>query len=328
MTLKVFLITSEWPTKEHPEWGIFIVDQVESLRSLGVQIDVFPFRGGKSLVKYIAAWIKAKIQSTRNDYDLVHAHFGQSGLLALPKTMPLLVTYHGSDLQGYRRPDGRFSLGTKPLQLVSRFVALRADLSIVVSEHLKQYLPEVVDGVTIPCGVDFNVFRPMRREKAIEYLGLDKKKQYVLFPANPNRIVKRFYLAQEVIGIVRKSFEDVELLSLTNVAHTDVPYYINASHSVLLTSYQEGSPTVVKEALACDTPVFSVDVGDVREHLEGIMGCKICAPVAEELAGAVVEGLKNYDKIDSREKVRYLDIDVVANNIFEHYLELSNNGNI
>jgi len=325
-TLKVLIITSEWPTGTHPEWATFIVDQVESLRAIKVQVDVFPFRGSKNPINYFISWVKVRAKLFQDQYDLIHAHFGQSGLLALPKTVPLAVTFHGSDLQGYPRTDGSFSIGSELLQVVSRFMAHIADANILVSEHLLSYMPDGCDSVTIPCGVNFSVFRPIRREDAVKYLGLDKRRRYILFPANPDRVVKRYSLAEETIRIVQQSFPDVELLSLTNVSHSKVPYFINASQAILLTSFQEGSPMVVKEALACNTPVVSVDVGDVRKVTENIDGCRICTDDPEDLTDAVIDVLENHEKIESRDKVEFLDVNIVAKSIFEQYQKLIRQG--
>jgi len=67
-------------------------------------------------------------------------------------------------------------------------------------------------------------------------------------------------------------------------------FWLNASDALLLTSMHEGSPTVVKEALACGLPVVSVDVGDVAERIEGIEGCHLASPEPAELAGKLMSG--------------------------------------
>jgi glycosyltransferase involved in cell wall biosynthesis len=54
-----------------------------------------------------------------------------------------------------------------------------------------------------------------------------------------------------------------------------MPLYMSASDTLLLTSSHEGSPTVVREALANGLPVVSTDVGDVRERIQGVPGCAV-----------------------------------------------------
>jgi glycosyltransferase involved in cell wall biosynthesis len=95
---------------------------------------------------------------------------------------------------------------------------------------------------------------------------------------------------------------EVVLRSLDGVPHDAVPTWLNAADAVLLTSAHEGSPNVVKEALACNVPVVSVDVGDVRERLTGIEGCSVVSPEPEDLAGALERALE-HGRIDGRERV-------------------------
>src|SRR5439155_16098907 len=73
--LKVFMITSEWPTMEHPEWSPFLVRQVEFLRGAGVQVDVYAFRGAKNPWSYLRAWQVAQQRMRAGNYDLVHAQW-------------------------------------------------------------------------------------------------------------------------------------------------------------------------------------------------------------------------------------------------------------
>jgi glycosyltransferase involved in cell wall biosynthesis len=67
-----------------------------------------------------------------------------------------------------------------------------------------------------------------------------------------------------------------------------MPWYYSAADAMILCSDSEGSPTAVKEALACNLPVVSTDVGDVAEIVDGIAGIQICEQTADSLG----EGLK------------------------------------
>jgi len=135
-SLRVLMITCEWPTPERPQDVPFIVRQVEFLRRTGVDIDVFFFRGAKKLINYVRAWKQVHYRRTHARYDLVHAQWGQSGLLALPKSLPLVVTFRGDDLEGIVGHNGRYTVAGRFLQLVSRSVAYVADEVITVSEAL------------------------------------------------------------------------------------------------------------------------------------------------------------------------------------------------
>ena len=73
-----------------------------------------------------------------------------------------------------------------------------------------------------------------------------------------------------------------------------IPYYMNSADCILFTSIQEGSPNVIKEALACNIPIVSTNVGDVKERLETIDGCFVIDDYdAKNLAEAL---LKNFNK--------------------------------
>jgi glycosyltransferase involved in cell wall biosynthesis len=285
--LHVLVISSGWPTPEEPHQVPFIVQQVECLRAAGAQVDVFPFYGRKNPLRYLAAWWNLRRQHRLRDYDVIHAHFGQAGLIAWPASVPLVVTFHGSDVQGIVGADGRYRPSSRVLQAVSRFAARRADAVIAVSERVRSFLPERNATHVIPGGVDLDVFRPMDQRAVREQIGMPLDGRCILFAASPTNPVKRFDLAEAAVRCVQETM-DVDLHVLQGVPHDQVPLHMNACDALLLTSRHEGSPTVVKEALACNLPVVSVDVGDVRERIGDVPGCVVCeddapATIAEAL---------------------------------------------
>ncbi len=290
--MRILLITSEWPTPEHPEWAPVIVQQVKFLKQKGAQVEVFPFRGGKSPWNYWKAWRRLRQQYDLEVFDVLHAHFGQSGLLALPKRKPLVVTFHGSDLQGYFTSGGRFSLRGRLLRQVSRFVARRATEVIVVSESLARQLPKGVEFHVVPGGIDLDLFRPIPWFQARRRLGLPEDRSLVMFTGNPADANKRYSLAAAAVDLLSQSVK-CELCLVQNVPHDEMPYYLSAGDVLLLTSLQEGSPTVVKEALACNLPVVSLNVGDVSERLHAVAGSFVCADehpetIAQDLRKALL----------------------------------------
>src|SRR5256885_3939902 len=99
--IRVLMITCAWPPPDRPGYTtMFIRRQVEALRAAGVEIEVFPFTSGMRPANYLRAWVGARRHMQRGAYDLVHAQFGQSGLVALPKRLPLVVRFPGARLQG------------------------------------------------------------------------------------------------------------------------------------------------------------------------------------------------------------------------------------
>ena len=50
---------------------------------------------------------------------------------------------------------------------------------------------------------------------------------------------------------------------------------MNASDLLLITSFSETGPIVAKEAIACNCPIVSTDVGDVKILINNIRNCFI-----------------------------------------------------
>lgn len=322
--LKILIITSEWPTLQHPDSVPFLKHQVDDLRKMGIIVDVFTFRGSGNLFVYLKTWIKFHLLD-KSEYDIFHAHWGQSGLLCFPTRTPVVVTFHGSDLQGLVKPNGEYdSLKSFLIRLASKISANLSTRIIIVSELLGNYLPckDIKKTTIIPCGIDLERFSPIDKTIARQKLGLPLNKKIVLFPANPKDTVKRYQLAEKVISLISSEF-DVELISLSSVQHNLVPYYMNASDVMLLTSKHEGSPMVVKEALGCNLPIVSVNVGDVKERILLVPGCVVSNsdnPI--ELANNIKKVLKRNKRIDGRSFVTDLSRPIIANKIINIYNEL------
>lgn len=319
---RVLMITSEWPTAESPNDVPFLVRQVAFLRQAGIDVDVFHFRGGKNPLRYLRAWIDARRRLQHGHYDLIHAQFGQSALLAIPKRLPLVVTVRGDDVEGIVGRTGRYTLAGYILRLITRSVVRWADALVIVSLHLKRHFLDRSAHV-IPSGLDLDLFRPMPQQEARQKLGLPLSKHLVLFVGNPNDPRKRFSLAQEAVAQINPAL-NAELIVAWNVAHTDIPVYMNACDVLIFTSMHEGSPNVVKEALACNLPVVSVIVGDVPDRLNGVCGCVVCADdQPATLASALEQVMQLPYRPVTRAAVEQLDERILTQQIIEIYQTIS-----
>lgn len=327
-TGRVLMITSEWPTPDKPYQVPFIVRQVNFLRKAGVDLHVFPFRGGKNPSNYARAWRRVQAEIQRGQFDLIHAQWGQSGLLALPKRLPLVVTFRGDDLEGIIGPSGQPTMYGRVLQMLSRMVARQADQVILVADRLAKQISRR-DYHIIPSGLDLDLFRPMPQEQARRRLGLSLHKRYVLFAGSVGNPRKRYELAKQAVEMLKRNLatsrassetQDVELLVAANVMHDQVPLYMNASDALLLVSLHEGSPNVVKEALACNLPVVTTDVGDVRSRLENVTGSTILqddTPIG--IAAALAEVLRQQQRPNSRPTVSDLDENHLTDKVIQVY---------
>jgi teichuronic acid biosynthesis glycosyltransferase TuaC len=318
--LRVLMVTSTWPTPGQPCTTHFIKRQADFLKVAGVRVDVYHARGGRNPLRYARNWLRFRARIAPARYDLIHAQFGQSGLLALPRRLPLVVTLRGSDLLGIVDDEsGRYTLQGRMLQGATRLVARHADAVVVVSEHMKRSLPPGVQATVIPSGLDLGLFRPIPQAEARQHLGLPAEGRLVLFAGRPSQARKRYELATRVMELVNRSLP-TRLHVVWGVSHDEVPLHMSAGDALLFTSMQEGSPNVVKEALACDLPVVSVPVGDVAERLHGVEGCELCEDERPEaLAAALERVLRRGRRSEGRQAVLALDEGLLTARLIELY---------
>ena len=323
--LRVLMITSEWPTSCRPHDVPFLVRQVDYLRRAGVQVDVFHFHGAKNPLNYARAWRRARKQLRTNSYDLIHAQFGQSALLAMPKQLPTVITVRGDDVEGIVGRHGQYTVAGFILRHLTRLVARSADYLILVSSHLQRHFA-ARPSVVIPSGLDLNLFTLMPQSQARERLNLSRSKRLVLFVGNPKDPRKRFDLAQKAVNLVDASL-NTEMVVAWDVAHTEIPVFMNACDLLIFTSMHEGSPNVVKEALACNLPVVSVVVGDVPERLKGLTGSEVCADdQPETIAAAINRVLQLPRGTDGRAAAHLLDEEVLTQRVIAVYEQVLNPG--
>ena len=154
----------------------------------------------------------------------------------------------------------------------------------------------------LPCGIDLSDLQMTDKVEARQKIGLSTGKRYVLFSGAFDNPVKNAFLAKEAVSLLQD--DNIELLELKGYSREDVSLLMCAADAFLMTSFSEGSPQVIKEALACGCPIVSVDVGDVRERTKGVNGCFVSmACDAQELAGLLRKAISFDGKTQGREKV-------------------------
>ena len=295
--ISVLMITVEWPDTNRPNAVPFLVRDVNLLRNQNIKVDVFPFRGAKNPINYIKAALAIRKKLRLAKYDLIHAQWGQSVVPVLLSGLPLVTTFRGSDLFGITDADGKYTWTGKILKWVSKIVALRSDCAILVSKRMVPLLPAKTKYVVLPGRINLKLFKPGSKGEARQKLKIELNAKVILFGGDPSREDKRFYLARQAVEMVSKELP-VQLLTASNVSQSEMPAYYQAADLLLLTSKHEGSPNMVKEALACNTPVVSVDVGDVRERIHNIPGCIVCE---NDLPLTIARALKAAIVFDNRE---------------------------
>jgi teichuronic acid biosynthesis glycosyltransferase TuaC len=264
--LRVLIVANMYPSPSRPSFGVFVADQVAALRATGeVEVEVFHWDAQGRPWRYGLAALELAL--TRLDADVVHAHYGLSGVVALaaPRRIPLVLTVHGRDCQH------------PVVKRLTGLVARRAAAVVAVSEELAQRCPFPVAAVIAP-GVDLEQFRPLPRHEARARLGLDAglARRLIVFPADPQRREKRFADARELVERLAATGLDLELRAVFGRPRAEMPLWLNAADAVVITSEREGYGLACVEALACDVPVLSTPVGVAPSLLDGLDGC-LCA---------------------------------------------------
>jgi len=320
--MRVLTVTNMYPQPSAPAHGVFVKDQVRSLRNAGIETDVIVIDGRTSRANYLFGIRKLRGALRKSPWDLIHAHYGLTGWMArFQVRAPMVITFHGDDING---TPGAWLGRTTSLMIAaaSRVLQPLSDATIVVSEQMRRRLwfeglrPNVH---VIPCGVDTEHFRPLAREDALKRVGLDATRRYIIFPSNPEGRNKRLDIAEAAVAIVRRRYPNVELLVVHNKPYALMPAFFNVSDALVLTSEAEGSPMVVKEALACDVPVVAVRVGDVEERIGGLPGCHLCARDPEPIARALESVLQGPRPVGIRDAVKNLDSAVIAGRVVGVY---------
>jgi len=252
------------------KFATFIVEQADALRQAGCDVEYFGITG-KGIKGYLCSLkeLRGKIEEVRP--DIIHAHYGLCGLVAglaispfrpfshLAHRPKLVTTYHGSDIN---------------VPSVMRFSKIAMRLSawnILVSQRTQEIaFAQISSSVQekcslVPCGI--NLPKPASELLDMKHI-LEPGKKHILFAGAFDNAVKDPQLAKLAVEELRGKIEEpVQLVELKGFSRDEVNALMYACDAFLMTSKTEGSPQVIKEAMACGLPIVSVDVGDVRERL-------------------------------------------------------------
>ena len=282
--------------------------QAEGVMQAGVEVEFFEIIG-KGVTGYLKNVSVLRKYLRKNQFDVIHAHYALSGIVAsLAGAAPLVVTIMGSEL----------NLG-RMLPFVTKFFS-RFVWNKVIVQSAKMSMAVGKDAVILPNGVDLQKFKDVDRKKAIELTGFKSGKQ-IIWVSDPGRDEKNFGLAERAVEALNDA--GVSLLVVNGVPHDDIPFYFRAADVLLLTSKWEGSPIVVKEALASGLPVVSVDVGDVRELLSGVDGCYVAGDSPEDIALQLKKALSFTGRTDGIKNVEHLDIKIISERLKYLYLSMA-----
>ena len=291
----------------------FVTQQVDALQKQGVECQFFPVKS-KGMTGYLQHLKALKKAICEFHPDIVHAHYGLCGLLAnLQRRVPVVTTYHGSDIN-----DKKVLQLSKMAMRLSAWNIFVSKKTIDIAKPKKKYS-------LLPCGIDLSDLQLTDKQEARTKMHLQNGKKYILFAGAFDNKVKNASLAKEAVALLND--ENVELLELKGYSHDEVILMMCSADAFLMTSISEGSPQVIKEALACGCPIVSVDVGDVKERIDGVQGCFIAEsrnPI--ELVNLLQKAFDYQGKTNGRKIIIYdgLDNVQIANELMKIYNSIIN----
>ena len=320
--MRICMLTNMYPYPERPSYGAFVKSQIDSIGKLGHETEVLFINGKESRWNYLFAVWRLWRLLRRRSFDAVHAHYGYSGMIALcQRRAPVTISFCGDDLLGTPNEEGRTTFPSRCIALVGKVAARFADGIIVKSCQMRGHLM-VRDrrrAFVIPNGVNFGLFKPQDRAKARQKLKLHQTAHYVLFPSTPYERRKRVDLAEAAVDILKGTYPTAKLLVLYHQPQEILPAYMSASDVLLMTSDWEGSSNVVKEAMACNLPVVSVDAGDAWEIIEGVDHCHRSSRDPADIAQKLERVLESGCRSNGRSKIGRLKLPTVAQSVSRVY---------
>lgn len=273
----------------------FVKEQGDALVVAGCEISYFGL-SGHGLFGYLKNYSALKSAIKKSQPDIIHAHYGLSGLLAnLQRRVPVVTTFHGSDIN------------LVSVRILSILTILLSKANLFVSTSLLNKVPKLFrkSCLVLPCGVNLDDFPLIAKQEARRELGLDINKKYVLFAGGFDNAVKNPQLAQTAVA----SIENAELLEFKGYSRQQVPTLFSAVDVLLMTSHSEGSPQVIKEAMAAGCPIVSVNVGDVAYLIDGIEGCFLAEKNTSNVSSKLLSAIKFNHKTTGSLRLRTLHLD-------------------
>jgi teichuronic acid biosynthesis glycosyltransferase TuaC len=328
--MRVLAFTNMYPSAKAPSSGVFVREQIKGLEAIGLEVRVlFVDRKGEGPLAYYRLRNRMPAAIAEFEPDVIHVMYG--GVMAdqvvrRRNSRPVVVTFHGSDLLGENFSGWARKIISRYGVYCSRRAAKAADGVIVVAQHLVRVLHGAADGHkvrVVACGIDLERFKPLDSLACKQRLGWSPAIFHVLFASSNGDAVKRPWLAKAAVRQINRANSPVELHYMTGIPPSEVPLWINASDALLLTSAHEGSPTIIKEALACRLPIVSVEVGDVAERIKAIEGCHLASPAPADLAAKLRLVQQRGKRLDCHTQLAELSILRAAEKLRSCYDEVT-----
>jgi teichuronic acid biosynthesis glycosyltransferase TuaC len=309
--MKVMIVCSgNMPDFSFEKNQSFIFDQVNVIKALNsnVTFSIFLIKG-RGAFGYLKNLKNLKNEIDIEKPELIHAHYAFSGLLSnLQRKVKVITSFHGTDINVLR------------YRFLSKIVHYLSSYSIIVSPALYKKLNPINDYAIIPCGVDFDVFKPREMQLARQVLGLAAKKIYILFSSSFNNTVKNYPLAKKAKDLLHN--KNLEIIEFKGYSRQESSLLFNAVDIALMTSFSEGSPQFIKEAMACNCPIVTTDVGDVQDVLDDTEGCYITSFDPEDVTMKLKMALDFNKRTIGRQKIQRFDNKIIAAEVLAVYKKI------
>lgn len=287
----------------------FLQAQADSLRAEGVVVEFFPVVGkGFGYLRNVKP-LREAIRSIRP--DVVHAHYVLCGWVAVlaREKIPLVLSLMGDDAQGTFTGRDRRTWSSWLFITLTRLIQPFVHAIIYKSRDLGKVVWRDRIGHLLPNGVRMEQFR-VDPDGAGRELGFDRSKKHVLFLGDPSDPNKNFALVRDAVGSLGR--DDVELHTPYGTDHDTVVKLMNGADVLTLCSFGEGSPNVIKEAMACGCPIVSVPAGDAQWVIGETEGCHITGYEPRDFASGLQRALAFKGRTRGRERIISLGLDATS----------------
>lgn len=285
----------------------FIYEQIESIKyQFCIEYDTF-FIKGKGILGYVKNLPSLRKKILSFNPDLIHAHYGLSGLLSVMQfRKPVVVTFHNGEILSFTT------------NILASLVTLFSKYDIYVAQHIynKMYLKKNNYSI-IPCGIDLKTIKIICDKAKINHQLIDLNKKNILFGGSFNNERKNYTLAKKAINLITEY--DINLIELKGFTRNEVNQLLNLCHLALLPSISEGSPQFIKEAMACNCPIVATDVGDIKEVIYDTEGCYVTSFNQDDIASKIILAIEFNRRTNGREKIMHFDNNLIAKKIFDIY---------
>lgn len=306
-----------WPIPEHPYYGIFVKEQVEGLQKFYPALNnkVWFINGFKNKINYIKSIFQINWHLLFNNYDIIHVHFGLSGIFLLANPflkMPVVTMLHGSDIN--------VDKSKKIFLIISKLVVKRSDHVFFLNDKIQNILKHQNQKLEyLPCGINTDLFK---NKPVIN----NTNKIKIAFPASKLRPEKNYTFFLKIIDILQYNYQmNIEVIEIHGKTRQEVCDILNIIDVLVMTSFSEGSPQIIKEAMCCNTPIVSSNVGDVSFLLRDVDNCFVIDEFNEDLfCSAILKIIKlkpNTRFSNGRQRIFDLGLDekTTSNKIINAY---------